>query len=556
MDQLQSFADMGGLGLICPDSSPTVWGLLDPSIAPPFLYYSYIPIIIIALLFGLLILLVSRGAIAGRLMLWIAIVFSVLLVGELFLWVAVSAPMVHFVWQIVIIFHAILALLLVHFTYAFLNGEIIPIRWQWFMLVLLLPIFILAPTTFNVGAFDLAKCESIQGPLWSYMYALEIAALVASFILCVQKSRGVREVQERRKTLLLGVGIVVFFGIFISSNFFGDVTLIHNINLFGPLGMVTFLAVISYLIVRYHAFHMRLFGAQALVGALAALIFAALFVRKIEHVQYVLIGTLIFVVILGVLLIRSVKKEIAQREHIEILAAELQETNKRQETLMHFIGHEVKGYLTKASGAFSSLVEGDFGKLPEELVPFVESALAQSRDGALSVENILTASNQKNGKVSYTKATFDLKEVAESVVAKARATAEAKGLALSFSASEDGAPYTFNGDKAKIGDNVFRNIIDNSINYTPSGSVSVSLKKENNKFIFAVKDTGIGITDDDKKRLFTEGGHGKDSQTINVHSTGYGLFIAKNIVEAHGGTIRAESDGQGKGSTFIVEFPA
>ena len=56
-------------------------------------------------------------------------------------------------------------------------------------------------------------------------------------------------------------------------------------------------------------------------------------------------------------------------------------------------------------------------------------------------------------------------------------------------------------------------------------------------------------------RLFTEGGHGKDSQKVNAHSTGYGLYIAKNIVLAHGGAIRAESEGAGKGSTFIVEFP-
>jgi signal transduction histidine kinase len=70
-----------------------------------------------------------------------------------------------------------------------------------------------------------------------------------------------------------------------------------------------------------------------------------------------------------------------------------------------------------------------------------------------------------------------------------------------------------------------------------------------------VKDTGVGITEEDKARLFTEGGHGKDSQTINAHSTGYGLFIAKQITEAHGGTIRAESEGAGKGSIFVVEFP-
>jgi signal transduction histidine kinase len=129
-----------------------------------------------------------------------------------------------------------------------------------------------------------------------------------------------------------------------------------------------------------------------------------------------------------------------------------------------------------------------------------------------------------------------------------------KGLALIF--TTDDLSYQMTGDKAQINDHILRNLIDNSINYTPSGSVAVSLKKDGNKIIMATKDTGVGITDEDKKRLFTEGGHGKDSQKINAHSTGYGLYIAKQITEAHGGTIRVESEGEGKGSTFIVEFPA
>src|SRR3989344_3036714 len=243
------------------------------------------------------------------------------------------------------------------------------------------------------------------------------------------------------------------------------------------------------------------------------------------------------------------------------LKQELEQTNERQETLIHFIGHEVKGFLTKDAGAFASLVDGDFGELPEALKPFVENALTESRNGARSVTDLLTASNQKKGTMSYTKGPFDLKALAAEAVEKARLAAEQKGLALSFTADE--SSYQMTGDKVQLSDHVLRNLIDNSINYTPSGSVVVSLKKDpsttlgaGNKFVFAVKDTGIGITEEDKKHLFTEGGHGKDSQKVNVHSTGYGLYIAKNIVLAHGGTLRAESEGQGKGSTFIVEFTA
>jgi signal transduction histidine kinase len=65
----------------------------------------------------------------------------------------------------------------------------------------------------------------------------------------------------------------------------------------------------------------------------------------------------------------------------------------------------------------------------------------------------------------------------------------------------------------------------------------------------------VGITSEDREKLFTEGGHGVNSIKINVHSTGYGLFIAKKITDAHKGKIWVESEGAGKGSTFFVELP-
>lgn len=235
------------------------------------------------------------------------------------------------------------------------------------------------------------------------------------------------------------------------------------------------------------------------------------------------------------------------------LKQELEIANAQQEGLLHFIGHEVKGFLAKDEGALAALADGDFGELEDGMKTFVERALAESRQGADAVSNILQASNLKKGTVTYEKAPFDLKALAAEAVEKLKPAAEQKGLTLSFTA--DDVSYQMTGDKARIGDHVLRNLIDNAINYTPSGSIEVSLKKKDGKIVLAVADTGVGISDEDKQRLFTEGGHGKDSQTVNAHSTGYGLYIAKNIVEAHGGIIRAESEGVGKGSTFIVEFP-
>ncbi len=111
------------------------------------------------------------------------------------------------------------------------------------------------------------------------------------------------------------------------------------------------------------------------------------------------------------------------------------------------------------------------------------------------------------------------------------------------------------GDKDQIGKHVIRNLIDNSIKYTLKGNITVGLKKNAGKILFYTKDTGIGITDEDRPKLFTEGGRGKDSNKVNVVSTGFGLYIAKSIVLEHKGRIWVESEGKDKGSQFYVEFP-
>ncbi|MFA6408365.1 MAG: ATP-binding protein [Candidatus Paceibacterota bacterium] len=344
------------------------------------------------------------------------------------------------------------------------------------------------------------------------------------------------------------ISLIIIFS-FIFPAFFGNSTLVA----YGTLFLLPFIGLTAYAIDRGHVLNVKEIGVALLVSALAIATLVELIFTTDPTLILFRISLFILILLVGLLLIRGVVREVKQREKIEELAKELEATNARQEGLIHFIGHEVKGSLTKDEGAFAALADGDFGQLQDGMKTFIERALAESRQGVNAVTNILTASNLKKGTVTHVKEPFDLKALVVEAVEKAKPAAEKKGLTLSFIA--DDASYQMTGDKAQIEDHVLRNLIDNAVNYTPSGSIDVLLKKENGKIIFSVKDTGIGITEEDKRQLFTEGGHGKESQTINVHSTGYGLYIAKQIVEAEGGTIRAESLGAGKGSTFVVEFP-
>jgi len=546
--------------MICPGFSEPLYFFYAPDL-PGLLYYAYVPAIIAAFLVGMLMILHDRKSLLNRLLFGISMSFLVWTFATLILWTNIHSDFMLFVWSLLGPAAGFISILSVYFTYVFLDKKDINPWIKCIFTALLLPLIVLVPSSYALRGFNLVRCDAfgLEGLTNTvYFPALGVLAMVWIFTLLVRRYRTANS-DLKKQIALMGAGMELFLFSFFVTEFLGQyLTSIgflpdSQLETYGYFGMIVFVVYIAILIVRFKVFRVQLIAAQALFAALFVLIVSQFaYVRNATNI--ILTGiTLVLTLVVGYLLVRSIKKEIEQREKIEQLAKELAATNERQETLIHFIGHEMKGFLTKSAGTFASLSEGDFGALPEAMKPLVDQALVESRQGVDAVGNILKAANLKKGTVTYTKEPFDLKELVAEAVEKAKSVAEEKDLKISF--TSDDASYKMTGDKTQISDHVLRNLIDNAINYTPSGSIEVSLKRQGTRIIFAVKDSGVGITDEDKKRLFTEGGHGADSQRINVHSTGYGLYIAKQITEAHGGTIRAESEGQGKGSTFIAEFP-
>jgi len=529
---------------------------------PDLLYYSHLPAATLALVTGAFVYFNGRKKLLNQLLFVIAIFFSLWTLVSLIAWTNIHSDFLLFVWTFYGVLSSFISMFCVYLIYVFLEGRDITGFQKLLFILLLTPVMLLASTDVSLRGFDITQCDAFayEGLAFKlYHTGLGVVAMVWILGLLVRKYRTATS-DFRKQIVLMGVGVEFFLLSFFTMTFLGTYLTSVGIlpdsspELYGLFGMIIFMVFLGVMIVRFKTFNVGLVASQALVIALVILIGSQFtYVRSTTSVVLSSI-TLVLTIVAGYILVRSVKREIEQREVVESLAKTLDETNGRQETLIHFIGHEVKGFLTKDTGAFSSLIGGDFGPLPEPLKPFVTRALLESRGGADSVAQILKASNLKKGTVTYAKEPFDLKDLVAKAVEKGQLSAEQKGLNLTFSAGE--GSYTMLGDAPQLSDHVLRNLIDNAVNYTPTGTIAVMLKNENGKLIFAVKDSGVGITAEDKKRLFTEGGHGKDSQKINAHSTGYGLYIAKNITEAHGGTIRAESEGEGKGSTFIAEFPA
>jgi len=197
------------------------------------------------------------------------------------------------------------------------------------------------------------------------------------------------------------------------------------------------------------------------------------------------------------------------------------------------------------------MLEGTYGTITPKLKSMAEGGLKSDNEGIQTVDLVLNAANLQTGIVKYDMQQIDFKELVLKISDEMKNGAVSKGLKYEIDI-KDGI-YNISGDAFWLKE-VVHNLINNSIIYTLKGSVKVGLERKDGKILFYVKDTGVGITDDDKKNLFKEGGRGKDSVKINIDSTGYGLFTVKLIVDAHKGRIWAESEGENKGSTFFVEL--
>src|SRR3989339_134900 len=547
--------------IMCSDAIPGFLNFFDFSIAPTLLFYSYIPIIIIALFLSFFIFFKNRYSLQSKLLLMITLSFSVWAFDQIVQWTAIYVSAVHFSWQIIVLFEMLVFIFTLYFTAVFLNKKDINFKYKLLLGAVFLPIVIFLPTNLNINSFDLQQCQSNYGFLWEYIYIFEVSSIVIMMYMFYKKFRSLAKGDSFKKQIvILATGIFLFLGMFTATNILGDSLLVYEFNLIGPIGMVAFVALLAFMIVKFKTFNIKLIATQALVWGLVALIGSQFFFIKVAT-NFILNGvTFIGIIIFGQFLIKSVKKEIEQKEELAKLNINLEDLLKQRESLVHLVTHKVKGSFTRSKYIFAGILDGTFGDVSSEVKKCAEQGLQSDNVGIQTVDLVLNAANLEKGTVKYEMRTIELKELVEKTILEKKVSAEAKGLKIETEIKNDA--YNVIGDAVWLKE-VMNNLVENSIKYTREGTIKIGLEKKSapsaggkSKILFYVKDTGVGITPEDKKDLFTEGGRGKESVKINIDSTGYGLYSVKLIVEAHKGKVWAESEGAGKGSTFWVELNA
>lgn len=524
------------------------------------IYYSHLLPLVASLVLGLFILFSSKGSAAGKALFFAIIGLDIWLTFDLILWATELPRYTMFFWSIINMVEPMIYAGILFFLYFFIHGKS-PSFWQTFFLAaLVIPTIVLTPTHFALEAFNLTNCdrEAVEGFMVYYGYFVEI--LITLWILIFGFTSFIRQkiAEERRKIAIVVLGSVFLLLSFATGNVIGSFFVDWTIGQYGLFGIPIFVGLLTYLIVRFHAFNTRLIAAQALVAGVWILVLGLLFVRTIEVVRVITGVTLLFVIILGITLVRGVKREIEQREKLELLTKELKAANDRLKELdqlksefLSIASHQLRAPITAIRGYAANIADGTYGAVPDYLREPLGTMQETTRLMVNSIEDYLNISRIEQGRMKFEKSTFDLADLAKKVVNELTPVATAKKLTLSINAPED---LNVNADIGKI-KQIITNLVDNSIKYTKEGSVTVSVASEGGKAKVTIADTGIGIAPEEIGGLFEKFKRARGANNVNTTGTGLGLYVAKQLAEGHGGSVHAESDGPGKGSRFIIELP-
>jgi PAS domain S-box-containing protein len=216
------------------------------------------------------------------------------------------------------------------------------------------------------------------------------------------------------------------------------------------------------------------------------------------------------------------------------------------------MSHELKTPLTTIIGFTETLAGKKRGPLNEDQEKYVNIVLQSGLNLHQLINDLLDFTRLNSNKISLNSEELSLKALLNSLLDSFRPQAQVKNIEIFF--DEEYTIPSIQGDKEKL-QKAFLNIINNAMDYTHEGKISIDFETDNGQVITKITDTGIGIKTDDQKRIFEK--FIKLSPTDEKSSRpglGLGLSVAKDLITLHDGKIWVESK-EGKGSTFFIQLP-
>lgn len=325
---------------------------------------------------------------------------------------------------------------------------------------------------------------------------------------------------------------------------------------------------------------LRLVAIQAVTVAVWILVGSQFFFVK-DQANRVLSGvTLTVTVAFGIMLIGSIRAEMKKKEELEKMNkklgkanVELKRLDQAKSEFLSISSHQLRTPVTVIKGVASMLKEGDLENAPmEEKMKFYDSILIKSEKLESIIDDILKATyltTKKYNMMDKDIESMSLEDLIKDILKDFEIEIKKRALRVVLFPVK-GALSEVEGQKEYLRE-VFINLISNAIKYTPSsqksgdtrdereerGIIEISLEADPRKkdnILVRISDNGIGISKEEAPKLFKKFSRADNAKNMYTDGTGIGLFMAKEIVEGHGGRVWFESK-LGKGSTFFVTLP-
>lgn len=289
--------------------------------------------------------------------------------------------------------------------------------------------------------------------------------------------------------------------------------------------------------------------ARLLVGLLLLATLIRILFSPTRFDQILNLTLLVFVVLVVTLLWQGLNWSARQQK-------KLLEIMRLRSEFIDMASYQLRNPASAIMSALSFWKEGLVDKLPPtEKNQFIDNLYNRGQQLGQVIRDVLQASEFDTEKISFADkhlAMLDVAPLAEKIRANFAEAATAKGLLL---AVKNEAKVTTVKSFADYLSEALSNLVDNAIHYTKAGQVEIRLSNEAKTLVIEVIDTGLGIPVADQARIFSRFVHGANVGTLSADGSGLGLFLTKEIVEAHKGGQISFTSQEGKGSTFKISLP-
>lgn len=322
-----------------------------------------------------------------------------------------------------------------------------------------------------------------------------------------------------------------------------------------------FVILTAYAIVRHRLLNIKVIATEVFIFLLVmATLLQTFFSQDIFSIIFRL-SIFLLVLAFSLLLIRSVRREVQQREELQKLSAALKNANdqlvqvdKAKSEFLSVASHQLRTPLTAIKGYTSMFLSGDFGKVTDPQRQNLQIIYDSAHRLAVLVSDLLDLSRIESGRMEFDFKAVNLCKIVESVINEVTPKATERKLYVYFDNVNRTCPNV-RADEEKIRQ-VIINLIDNAIKYTLQGGVIIRLMQTaEGQLQFSVTDTGIGVDPKEKDKLFEKFFRTQAANEVTREGTGLGIYVVKKIVAAHGGKIWFDSPGVNKGTTFYFTLP-